>query len=777
MIHYLGNKVELKITDKDKKILNNLKSWSYGYNKEHDVVIISKDGTLGEVYEIEGLKIGLPEMPNKKYIVNHEKIDSQQKFYRDKKPAELEYNSIDAITSKFTGTAQKKQDQIDSYLEKLFKKHQSYIDEQYKNREQGVWIYLKGLPIYMTGTYWFGIQWVREIAEHPNFRVIQSELMIFWEACKADRRCFGMQYVKNRRMGASLLAIFEMLEAATLHEDKLLGMISKKGDDASKIFRRYITAFKRLPSFFRPVWDGTNTPKKKLNLEETTKRKSVGASVSMGNGLGTMVEWHNTDINAMDGDAIFRSLLDESGKYPKDVPFSKYWPIVKTSHRKGVIITGKSMVVSTVNSLKKGGSEYKKIWDQSDCRERDLNAQTKSGLYRIFVPSKYCLEGMFDEYGFSILEDPKKPVKTDEGVYVETGAISFLANSIEALKNDPEDLNEFMRQNPDTVQDAFRNESGECEFNEIKLDEQIEHNKWELEDTYNSESGAWKGNAGVERGNLSWVDGIRFGTVRWNPDPEKGRFFIKLGCHPPKEFRNKYEMVRKNGGILANSPLAEHIGTFGVDPYNRSKNADGRGSNGAIILKTKTHTCESLPNNAQILEYIDRPKKVEQFFEDVIMASIYYSIPFLSELSNERFLANIKEWGFRHFSMNNPFKKGWSSLSPTEQEFGGAPQQDTKIGEAQFYATEAYIEDQIGVARDNSNRLMGEMGDMPFTRTLYQYKEVDTSNRTKFDAYIGASLADVGNQRRTIRKDVEQRRMTVPFTTYNNSGSVSKIAM
>ena len=449
MIHYLGHKVELKITAKDKKILNQLKSWKYGYNKEHDVVIISKDGTLGEVFEIEGLRIGLPEMPNKKYIVNHEKIDSQQKFYRDKKPTELEYSSIDAITSKFSGTAQKKQDQIDSYLEKLFKKHQSYIDSQYKKREEGVWIYLKGLPIYMTGTYWFGIQWVREIAEHPNFRVIQSELMIFWEACKADGRCFGMQYVKNRRMGASLLAIFEMLEAATLHEDKLLGMISKKGDDASKIFRRYIAAFKRLPSFFRPVWDGTNNPKKKLNLEEATKRKSAGASISMGNGLGTMVEWHNTDINAMDGDAIFRSLIDESGKFPKDVPFSKYWGIVKTSHRKGVVITGKSMVVSTVNSLKKGGYEYKKIWDQSYCNERDLNGQTKSGLYRIFIPARFCLEGMFDEYGFSILEDPKKPVKTDEGVYVETGAISFLKNSIEALKDDPEEFNEFMRQNPE----------------------------------------------------------------------------------------------------------------------------------------------------------------------------------------------------------------------------------------------------------------------------------------------------------------------------------------
>ena len=775
MIYYLGHKVKLGMGKAEKQQINSLKKWRYGYNKQYDVVIISKDGTLGDVYEIMGLRIGFPEMPNKKNIINHAKIPSQQKFVRDQMPSELEYSSIDKVTSEFTGTAQSRQEQIDKYLNNLFTRYESYIDEQYEKREKGIWIYLKGFPVYIVGTYWNGIQWCRELTDYPNFRQIQNEFMIFWEACKADHRCYGIQYVKNRRMGASLLAIMEQIDAATLNEDKILGMISKTGGDAGKIFRRYVTAFKRLPSFFRPIWDGTNNPKKKLNLEEATKRKTTGASISMGNGLGTMVEWHNTVINAMDGDAIFRSLIDEAGKYPPEVPFSKYWGIVKTSHRKGVVITGKSMVVSTVNSFKQGGSEYKKIWDQSNCNERMPNNQTKSGLYRIFIPTKFCLEGMFDEFGFSIVEDPEKPVKTDEGNYVEEGAISWLNNNIEALKDDPDELNEFMRQNPETIQDAFRNESGDCEFNEVKLDEQIEHNKWELEDTYNRETRKWSGNKGVERGNFSWVNGVRFGTVQWNPDPEKGRFFIKLGCHPPKEFRNQYEEVRRNGGVLAKSPIAGHIGTFGVDPYNRSKNADGRGSNGAIILKTKLHTCEHLPNNTQILEYIDRPKKVTQFFEDVIMASIYYSIPFLSELSNERFLAKIKEWGFRHYSMNNPFKKGWLELSPTEKEFGGAPQQDTKIGEAQFYATEAYIEDHVGVARDNSYRLQGEMADMPFTRTLYQYKEVDTEKRTKFDAYIAASLSDVGNQKRVRKTKTESKPMAIPFATYDNSGRISKL--
>ena len=32
------------------KRLNKSKKWKYGYNKEHDVVVISKTGQIGDVY-------------------------------------------------------------------------------------------------------------------------------------------------------------------------------------------------------------------------------------------------------------------------------------------------------------------------------------------------------------------------------------------------------------------------------------------------------------------------------------------------------------------------------------------------------------------------------------------------------------------------------------------------------------------------------------------------------------------------------------------------------
>ena len=44
--------------------LNKSKKWVYGYNKEHDVVVISKTGKIGDIYEIQNLKIALPKQEN-----------------------------------------------------------------------------------------------------------------------------------------------------------------------------------------------------------------------------------------------------------------------------------------------------------------------------------------------------------------------------------------------------------------------------------------------------------------------------------------------------------------------------------------------------------------------------------------------------------------------------------------------------------------------------------------------------------------------------------------
>jgi len=749
MMFYLGNKILDAVPHSTKQARNQKNTWEYGYNEEYDIVIISKDGTIGDIYEVYGIKIALPLTPDRKTITNYEKTKRQQKWQRESIPEGLNEETMG------------------------YDQYQDYIAEQFEKREKGTWVYINEKPIYLTGTYWFGLQWCRESTKYPSFRIIQNELMIFWEACKADHRCYGMQYVKNRRFGASFLSIVELVCTGIQAEDSLLGIVSKKGDDSKKIFRRLVKVFRRLPCFFQPIWDGTNNPKTELVLEEPTKRRSKGDKITEGSGLGTLISWHNTDLNAMDGDEILRSLLDESSKYPKQVLIDEYWPIVKTSHEDMGSGKGKCMMISTVNSLKKGGQGFKNIWNDSDATNRDENNETKSGLYQVFIPADYGLAGYYDQYGFTILEDPEKPVLNDFNKPRSIGSKTYLDNKENSFLNEPEKLNERKRQYPRNIKDAFRDKTDDCEFNLIKIQEQLDHNEYELEDKWNSSDG-FLGNNDLERGNFRWENGIKDTKVIWYPDPDNGRFFIKKGCHPPSYYRNKFEMKFANGRI-GKSPLASLIGCGGIDPYNRSKNSDGRGSSGSYHLSTGYHTCEDLPINTTIVEYIARPKKIELYFEDMIMVSVYFSMPFLCELSNERFLAMVKERGYRNFSKNNPYKR-YRDLNPTEKEFGGAPAQDSKIGEGQFYTTEAFVEDHLGVARDERHRAIGEMGDFPFTRTLQQLKDVDTNDRTKFDAYISFSLSRIGVSGKMVKKEIDTNPEAIlVFDTYDNSGMVSSI--
>ena len=44
--------------------LNKGKKWKYGYNKEHDIIVLSKTGQIGEIYEIQNLRIALPRAAN-----------------------------------------------------------------------------------------------------------------------------------------------------------------------------------------------------------------------------------------------------------------------------------------------------------------------------------------------------------------------------------------------------------------------------------------------------------------------------------------------------------------------------------------------------------------------------------------------------------------------------------------------------------------------------------------------------------------------------------------
>jgi hypothetical protein len=714
--------------------LNKSKKWKYGYNKEHDIVVISKTGRIGQVLEIQGLRIGLPSKPQTVHM-------HDDRWQRIEYPKELS-----KLKSIFDWRA---------YPEEAKEQWYDYIDEEFKRRDDGYWFVNNGEPTYITGAHYMYLQWSKIDVGAPDFREANRIFFIFWEACKADDRCYGMCYLKNRRSGFSFMSSAETVNLATISSDARYGILSKSGADAKKMFTDKVVPISiNYPFFFKPIQDGMDRPKSELAYRVPASkftRRKITANEKQEElvGLDTTIDWKNTGDNSYDGEKLNLLVHDESGKWERPDNILNNWRVTKTCLRLGARIVGKCMMGSTSNSLDKGGDNFKKLYNDSDVSKRNRNGQTRSGLYSLFIPMEWNYEGFIDEYGRPVFDTPTRECFGPHGELIDIGVISHWENEVDGLKGDQDALNEFYRQFPRTEEHAFRDETKNSLFNLVKIYEQIDYNE------------GLGSSAVLNTGNFQWANGVKDTIVTFNPDPS-GRF--KLSWVP--DFNLQNNVIIKNG---VKYPGNEHMGAFGCDSYDISGTVDGRGSNGSLHGLTK-FSMESAPANTFFLEYIARPQTAEIFFEDVLMALVFYGMPLLAENNKPRLLYHLKRRGYRGFSMNRP-DKVWNKLSIAEKEVGGIPNSSEDIKQAHAAAIEMYINDHVGLMED------GTYGTMYFTETLNDWAKFDINKRTKFDAAISSGLAVMACNRHLYRpvKERVKKPVNFSFAKYSNDGVTSKI--
>jgi len=714
------------------KRLNKKKAWKYGYNKEHDVVVISKDGTIGDVYSIQNLHIALPKQPK-----------NIHKFKTDKWEVTPYPKELQRIKTIFDWK---------EYPQDFKNKYIDYIEDEFQRRERGFWFYNKGVATYLSGTHYMYLQWSKIDVGNPDFREANRLFFLFWEACKADNRCYGMCYLKNRRSGFSFMASGEVVNLATISSDSRYGILSKSGPDAKKMFTDKVVPISvNYPFFFKPIQDGMDRPKTELAYRvpasKLTRRNIVSSDRPEElTGLDTTIDWKNTGDNSYDGEKLKLLVHDESGKWERPNNILNNWRVTKTTLRLGSKIIGKCMMGSTSNALDKGGSEFKKLYYDSDVTKRNRNGQTSSGLYSLFIPMEWNYEGFIDTYGIPVFDTPTEEVVDHYGDYIDIGVIDHWDNEADGLRNDQDALNEFYRQFPRTEEHAFRDETKNSIFNLARIYEQIDINEPSND---------------ITRGNFQWASGVKDTSVMFLPN-QQGRF--NISWTPPKNLQNK--IVIKNG---IKYPGNEHMGAFGCDSYDISGTVDGKGSKGALHGLTK-FSMEDAPANHFFLEYIARPATAEIFFEDVLMALIFYGMPILAENNKPRLLYYLKRRGYRGYSMNRP-DKTWNKLSVAEKEVGGMPNSSEDIKQAHAAAIEMYINDHVGLKSD------GTYGNMVFNNTLNDWAGFDITRRTKFDATISSGLAIMGCNRHLYnpRANIEKDKINLKIAKYKNKGYHSKL--
>lgn len=207
---------------------NKNKSWAYGYNKEYNIVVISKDGTIGDIFLINDLYIAIPKKPEDKLIRGHDLLPIHQKWRRYAVPKDL--SDFDAIY----GETKLSYSEEQSIIDDLETKHKGFIQNDIYKIINGEWFFNDGEATYITGGYYYMLQhWYLPSPEiYPRYRTIQSDYYYWLQACYADQRSFGSLLLKNRRIFFSTVAGAEATRIATFNNKAFVPVISTTEEDS-----------------------------------------------------------------------------------------------------------------------------------------------------------------------------------------------------------------------------------------------------------------------------------------------------------------------------------------------------------------------------------------------------------------------------------------------------------------------------------------------------------------------------------------------------------------
>jgi len=154
------------------------------------------------------------------------------------------------------------------------------------------------------------------------------------------------------------------------------------------------------------------------------------------------------------------------------------------------------------------------------------------------------------------------------------------------------------------------------------------------------------------------------------------------------------------------------------------------------------------PSNMFVLEYASRPPLAKIFYEDCLMAAVFYGYPLLIENNKYGIARYFESRGYDGYLMSRPSHLR-AANSKVNVKTKGIPSNSQDVIQAHAHAIEAYVHDHIGMHRET-----GEYGNMYFNETLEDWIGFKINDRTKFDLTISSGLALLGAQKSKTKKEV-----------------------
>jgi hypothetical protein len=488
--------------------------------------------------------------------------------------------------------------------------------QEWRRRMYGVWFYNNGEPTYITGQHYMLLNYWKFQGKYFDFREPNKEYYYVLQYCIEDPDCLGLIEVTKRKEGKTARAGLFLYEYISRTEAKHGGIQSKTNEDAAEVLQKaVVTPWRKLPEFFRPIYDrgGGDNPSKELrffNTSQKGKKKNEEDAA-----LESFIDHKPSMPEAYDGPELHRYVSDEAGKLKKHSILDRHEVVMFCSEVDGVFV-GKQLYTTTVEEMEAGGSDFKELIKQSDRNERDDNGRTKTGLYVYFLAADRTL--YYDKYG-----------KPD----LQRGRLYHM-NKRDSLKNNPRSLSSYIRKNPFNLQEAFRVDGDKCLYNSELLNDQLDKL-------------GWKENV-TTRGNFIWENGVRDSKVVWKKD-RNGHWEICWLFEKAHESNN----ISKDGNRFKPLNTSKFVG--GADIFSHDIVKDSRRSDGALLVKMKFNAAADSPyNNAFVCKYKYRAESASIQYEDMLKTAVYFGCQILFESNKNNWKDYFVSRGYEAFLMKLP---------------------------------------------------------------------------------------------------------------------------
>lgn len=658
-------------------------------------------------HQIYGITYKTPEVPKK--------LPKGNKFYKIEIP-----DSFNELEFDDDGSPVYSDEQVD------------FIQNEFNKILNGYWFSNNDIPTYINGLHYFYLNyWTLEDGNTPDYRDVDRRYFYYQEYCEKLPQCYGVVRIKKRREGATSQATCYLVWKAITQRKSFCGIISKTGKDASDAFQYMVmNGYRNLPVFFKPRAEDDETKTELVFKKKKDRRKSKGREKGQifdnDIGLESKINFKNTALNSYDSGRITALLMDEAGKWPKEVAVNQYWPIVRKTMMRGAIKVGFCLIPSTANDAKSGGEPYKSLFDGSNHFEEPYTA---TGLYRYFCPAYDGYEGFIDEYGMSIIDEPteeqKKYILERYGMKIDCGAKEYLIRQRKLIK-DKKALSEEIRMNPFDENEAFMIDQKKCYFNSEKIYNQID---FLSEETIK-----------LRRVRLFWKDTK---TVDWADDPEGSWVVYKF---PDKDAQNK--MNEKDG---LRTPANSHKYVSGIDPF-KSSVISGKGSMGVCYVFERLDPAD--PNNTcmPIAEYIDRPRLKSLFHDEMLKAAVLWGFKACYENDvGDDFVDYFSNKGFKGYLMKTPESAVDKTRKRSITKYG--------VTSGDGFALARQLDTCISYVENHCEKIY-------FPELLEELLQYDHENRTPYDrsvAFMISLLSGVAVE--SIK--VERESHSIPIRTFS----------